>query len=278
MIITYYPYGRLGNRLFQFAHLMAFGDRFSTDILNFAFQEYSSSFPFWARKRRCRYGEYQKDKSARISSLPIVKIAKFSGILPCVRFWDKQEIVFDGEGAGDPRVRKLIEVPVAIFEGWSFRSHDQITASMPNIRFVFQPGIADKNIVRRRMAEARKRGDKVLGVHIRWSDYRGSDWFFSLQEFNDSIASVRSSAGGDKLACVVSSSEKIGRSQLPPECILLEGNNPIADMYTLSECDYIMGPPSTFSGWASFFGGKPLLEMRDHGKRAEIDNARIVLW
>ena len=30
------------------------------------------------------------------------------------------------------------------------------------------------------------------------------------------------------------------------------------DLYSLTQCDLIVGPPSTFSGWASFYGSVPL--------------------
>ena len=33
---------------------------------------------------------------------------------------------------------------------------------------------------------------------------------------------------------------------------------PVMDLYALAACDYLIGPPSTFSLWASFHGGAPL--------------------
>ncbi len=32
----------------------------------------------------------------------------------------------------------------------------------------------------------------------------------------------------------------------------------IEDMYALASCDYLIGPPSTFTMWASFYGKVPL--------------------
>ena len=39
---------------------------------------------------------------------------------------------------------------------------------------------------------------------------------------------------------------------------MLKERSDIEDLYALSICDYILGPPSTFSMWASFYGGVPL--------------------
>lgn len=32
----------------------------------------------------------------------------------------------------------------------------------------------------------------------------------------------------------------------------------VEDLYALAECDYLIGPPSTFTVWASFYGNVPL--------------------
>ena len=35
----------------------------------------------------------------------------------------------------------------------------------------------------------------------------------------------------------------------------------VEDMYSLAETDFMVGPPSTYTEWASFYGQKPLLVM-----------------
>jgi hypothetical protein len=32
----------------------------------------------------------------------------------------------------------------------------------------------------------------------------------------------------------------------------------VQDMYALARCDYLLGPPSTFTIWSSFYGRVPL--------------------
>jgi len=39
------------------------------------------------------------------------------------------------------------------------------------------------------------------------------------------------------------------------------GSSPVFDLYAMSRCDYLMAPPSTFSGWASYYGSVPLLRL-----------------
>ena len=45
---------------------------------------------------------------------------------------------------------------------------------------------------------------------------------------------------------------------------------PYEDLYCLSCCDYIVGPPSTFSLWASFLKNVPLYHIRDLKKQIRI--------
>ena len=43
----------------------------------------------------------------------------------------------------------------------------------------------------------------------------------------------------------------------------------IGDLYSLASCDYIIGPPSTYSMWASFYGRKKLLHIRREKQNME---------
>jgi hypothetical protein len=36
-------------------------------------------------------------------------------------------------------------------------------------------------------------------------------------------------------------------------------NQPVEDMYSFAQCDFLIGPPSTFTGWASFYGQVPVV-------------------
>jgi hypothetical protein len=38
--------------------------------------------------------------------------------------------------------------------------------------------------------------------------------------------------------------------------------HPVSAMHAISRCDYVLGPPSTFSGWASFMGRVPRLPIK----------------
>jgi len=62
-----------------------------------------------------------------------------------------------------------------------------------------------------------------------------------------------------KIAFVICTNEKnISLSSAGNFTVYNEERHFIEDMYLLSRCDHIIGPPSTFSIWASFYGCTPL--------------------
>ena len=49
----------------------------------------------------------------------------------------------------------------------------------------------------------------------------------------------------------------------------------VGDLYALARCDYIMGPPSTYTQWASFYGNHPMLSLDSGDQRIERTNSRF---
>ena len=45
----------------------------------------------------------------------------------------------------------------------------------------------------------------------------------------------------------------------------------VEDMYALAACDYMVGPPSTYTMWASFYGETPLLALKQPDKAFSLD-------
>jgi hypothetical protein len=101
-----------------------------------------------------------------------------------------------------------------------------------------------------------------VGVHVRWGDYRGTEQFFPLPIFLERMKEISEILSPARVSFLISSPEKLRAEDFPSNCIIPPNAGSVADMYTLAACDYILGPPSTFSGWASFYGEKPVFTMR----------------
>jgi hypothetical protein len=149
---------------------------------------------------------------------------------------------------------------------------------MPRIRTVFAPKENILHYAEALLEHARGMGDIVIGVHLRWEDYRGTPYFFPLNVFLNRMKEISSFFKPTKVSFVICSPEKLKQEDFPDTCVFSSDGSPVQDMYSLAGCDYILGPPSTFSGWASFYGSKPLFTMRKDIPFDNVSEADIVRW
>jgi hypothetical protein len=49
----------------------------------------------------------------------------------------------------------------------------------------------------------------------------------------------------------------------------------IEDIYAFARCDYLIGPPSTFTMWASFYGNVPLNFILRNDQRLEMKDFHV---
>jgi len=257
---------------------MAFAELHGVNITNFSFTEFRSQFPFFSTRRWCTYVPTWNPPKAGKERIILARIGALLGRIPTVRFWGERDIVFDGENESDPRVAVMRSASSVIFEGWKFRSRTIIQQIMPQIREVFSPRVELAEMANLRLIEARQRGDIVVGVHVRWEDYRGTPYFFTLPEFGRELSKIESFFAPAKVAFIICSPERLDPSLFSNNCVVVLPESVVADLCTLAACDYILGPPSTFSGWASFYGGKPLFTMQHVKGVSDIGQAEIVRW
>lgn len=123
-------------------------------------------------------------------------------------------------------------------------------------------------------------GDRVtVAVHYRRGDYkvwRNGQYYFSENEFIMQMQSIKEQLGD--VLFLIASNEKVTKELFANnglEVKLICGTV-IEDLCCMSMCDYIMGPPSTFSAWAGYIGNKKLLWMKEHNKSYTMENFRNV--
>ena len=182
---------------------------------------------------------------------------------------------FDAEDSKDTRVAAMIESPLVVFEGWDFRSRTAILQVRDKIISIFKPRPAVEEEVSKRMSVARGSSGIVVGVHVRWEDYRGTDRFLDLHEYVSRMTELRDLLSPQKVSFLVVSPESVPVESLPANSFSFAGKSAVVDMYSLAQCDYLMGPPSTFSMWASYYGARPLFLIKSGCPMNDISTARI---
>ena len=80
---------------------------------------------------------------------------------------------------------------------------------------------------------------------------------------------------GRKVAFLVCSDERRNAEEFSGLTVGFGSPSPVSDLFALARCDYILGTKSTFPQWASFYGGKPLLQMLDANAAAKVENFRV---
>lgn len=114
----------------------------------------------------------------------------------------------------------------------------------------------------------------TVGVHVRRGDYNeycGGRFYFDDETYLDAIAQIKNnltSQGGGKIRFLICSNEPFELKNDVAEMFQIAPLFPtdcMTDLYGLSRCDYIIGPPSTFSQWASYYGHVPLRFLRCKG-------------
>ena len=118
----------------------------------------------------------------------------------------------------------------------------------------------------------------IVGVHIRRGDYRewaNGMWYFDDEGYATLMRKVEQQFLPKKTIFVICSNEEVLFENYNDLCLRKSTGHFIEDMYILAKCDYIIGPHSTYSMWASFYGQKPLYKMRKNKPEFLITDFKI---
>ena len=158
-----------------------------------------------------------------------------------------------------------------VVEGWEVRFYDLFLKYKQEIvsLFSFDNNISSKTS---EMMDSKCRPESIrLGVHVRRGDYKtwnGGRFYYSDEQYADVIrnfASLYKDREIDVFVCGnapdlsgIRHNAESGRIR-----VHIPYGNSAEDLCMLSHCDYIVGPPSTFSLVASMYNDTPLHWIHD---------------
>ena len=157
-------------------------------------------------------------------------------------------------------------------KGWQTRSDTRyLQQTLPELQRIFRPKDDIMAKAEAMVAELRQEADLVVGVHIRRGDYatwHDGRFFYELEDYRQFMLRVQALYAGRRVSFFISSNEDFTTDVFTGCSCRRFTNEPsgaILDLHTLSQCDLLIGPFSSYSRWASFIGEVPLcfLESRD---------------
>lgn len=286
--------GRMANRLMLFAHFMAMAAEQGHCVINFAFHSYADLFEATRRDIYCRFPD-----NGRRSWMDIVP-----GVAPtlrktrlCLRLAYSASIVNERLPIFGKKVVTLVEQPkenkldgvaiqniirdaqIVLARGWRFRSPTEwMERHAEKIRTYFRPVAEFERAGNQAVDRLRRSADVVVGVHIRHGDYRGwkgGKYFFPVSRYAEWMGQLAAQLPGRKVVYLVCSDEPRSEAEFPGLSVGLGAGSVMGDLQALSRCDYIFGPQSTFTQWASFYGNKPLQLVRGADESVELQKFRV---
>lgn len=285
MLVIVEDGGGLANRLFVFANVIATGLETGHRVANPSFRRWAESFEgtrgdslsFFPRRQRPLFGSLL---SSRIAASLTYRSSGFlarhfgPGPLRAITLrWPEHCDLDAPTTLADLQRRRFV-----LLKGWLFRNRSGIVSHADLLRDFFRPVSSVREEADRAIEAARLQGDYLVGVHVRHRDYRSfmdGRFFYPFTTYVALMRSVATLVAPRRMVFFVCSDEMQDLSIARDLPLTSSTMGPVQDLWALSRCDLIMGPPSTFSTWAAFLGEKPLWRIDRRNDRPNLRDLTV---
>lgn len=288
-----YGYGQTCNQLLQIAHWMPACTEFGLPLYFPGFRRYAHLFSGTVNQRVPCFPRTAPDialpqallsqiisLAARIPRVNIGPFFKLASILPgVVTFaWD------DSGRDGNISPVKVIEDPrigagqSLWVRGWLYRDSVGLAKHKQCIKEFFSPVAETQRRIDACIRQNRKDNAVLVGVHLRRGDYSkwsGGKYYYDDNTIRGLMQQMCKALPERKVRFLLVSNQQVDLNNYVGLNIAMGPGDPTGDLYSLAACDYIMGPPSTFTIWASFFGNVPIYSINDPSAALRLDGFMV---
>ena len=277
-----YKAGQLANRLFYFAHFISNSIEYKYRLVNPSFDEYKKFFTSTSSNKfgnldisvnLTASGSVDSFIRKSINVLHKVPVPPLKNAFGCyfhdikaydnssdLENYDDKEVCFD---MNDAEFVEAAKNKVVFIDGWLYRDFRNFEKHSPTLRQIFTPLPEYTDQVQEIISRCRTMGDTVVGVHLRRGDfktYNNGKWYYEDEVYYQKMLAIEQqlAAQGKKCVFLMCSNEAIKQENFKGLPIVTDSRHYMVDLYAMAQCDYLIGPPSTFSMWASFYGEVPL--------------------
>lgn len=102
----------------------------------------------------------------------------------------------------------------------------------------------------------------IIGVHIRWGDYKfwkNGKYYFTEDIYSQYMHAIAKQINSPNTYFYIATNGNLNHNSFKSlNCLRINQATATEDLYALSKCDYIIGPPSSYSTWVSLVYNIPM--------------------
>jgi hypothetical protein len=278
MIVIAYKPGQLANQLFLFAKFIAYSYRHHCRVLNPAFHDYAHYFDATAHQRIPSSAGKNGSANRALARL-FYTIMSYAGRIGHRMKLNKgffSVLYLDWKDHFDlDHDSTLKRAGLHLIRGWEFGAEDLLRSYKEQIRTFFRP---EEKLQAAIDHFAVDRSGILMGVHIRHGDYRsfeGGKYYFETKQYAVWMKSLKQRYPTVHFL-VCTNNRELTQTNFDGLDVTFAPGHELIDLYLLSTCDYIMGPPSTYSLWASYYGSVPLYQIKSASHEPDWSDFQVV--
>ncbi|TWU57692.1 O-fucosyltransferase family protein [Rubripirellula reticaptiva] len=272
MIVIARNFGQLGNRLLLSANLIAAAREHGVQLLNPSFAGYAQYFESTANDLWCRFPVAESANQASGPPSPALRTTLYKAVylsgrtlshlrmtkfpFHIIRITDEQRY----DLRSPEFIRKAQGRRPVLVSGWKFDAGKLLHKHADTVRQFYRIRTEHQQRIDELMRRVRAQGNHVVGVHIRQGDYakfQNGRYFYSIDQYVAAMKRIRNQFSDRQVVFLVCGNVPLGDKDFGDLNVCLGTGQIIEDMYSLAACDTLVGPPSTYTGWASFYGRVP---------------------
>lgn len=288
MIIITEKAGRLGNKLVLYSHFISFHSSYRVPVINVTLDEDAELFESTSRDLFCRYPAkkslikpsiYLRKKIYR-AAVKMANIIERIGIgksfINVINIDTNESVSLD-----DPKyIRILKRTPIVFIKGYQYRHKSGYVDSGSKIKEYFKPKENISTSINNKLNILKEKSDIIVGIHIRQGDYRnfmGGQWYFTTAQYVEVMHRLTELLNPAIVGFLVCSNVKQDLQDFSNLCVEFGSESAVEDMYALSQCDYIVGPPSSYNSWSAFYGDVPIYYLSISSTPSSLDEFKKYL-
>ncbi|PPK87994.1 hypothetical protein CLV84_0956 [Neolewinella xylanilytica] len=277
MLVLVDKEGQLCNRLWSYAPFIAYALHHDIAVRVLYLGPYHEAFEDLGRFPRITFPEW--------SSRSYDYLKQLTHLVHRLPRSLRRALRVDSLRFGDPayeRVKPLDRDGLVLVQSWRAPVPQRYMQSEHDrIRELFRFRRESTTKVDALLSRELRPDDILVGIHLRRGDYatyRDGEYYYDDATYAAFLRQLPAQFPGKRLRVLLCSNEAIR-----PEAFAefahfsVPDATGVEDLYALSRCDYIMGPPSTYSMWASYYGRVPLLFLESAATPVKREDFSVII-